>query len=608
MKLKSLLHHLNLRQTRLLPKKSSFFKFFLITFFVFIFISLTKQIFAVAKVKSEIKPVNSIKIDTTNFIHTYTGKQDAIDGGSSQEAWINESLGSNSVSLTRAIMGDIKTDKTGTAWIPGGMIGMTNKSIAYLYNPTISGVQYIADTFNNFLGKPTYAANGFGFENINNFMDLWKTVRNTVYTLISLFFIILGIMIMLRVKISPQATVTVQVIIPKVITTLVLVTFSYAIAGLLFDLSYVVLGIVLNIFKSSISKSYKLGEYANNMEWLLQLNFWSAWEMARHLVPDQVMWFLALIIGAVVTVTTALAGGVVLGFLSGALVLFGIGFYCLLQVAKFFFGAAKCYFIIILKIIFAPIEIAAGVLPNSKVNFTSWIKGLVANLAVFPAGVIFLVLANIIIDQISSDNVLSLPLLGTGTLLDQDTIGVKATIAEAVLGIAALSIFSKIPQIVPQAFGIKSNLDKTLGDTFKSIPGVAAVTGGFRTLKEETIRNYTRTAGGLKNPFKRKVDSPGQTTTQDTKDAVPGTRPATTGTESPISSGQLNPDIWGPKVKSYKLSAGYIPKSGDYVPEHATPVAPKVPKNINFKLRHTASNPQPKPPENEVNSDDGEII
>ena len=48
-----------------------------------------------------------------------------------------------------------------------------------------------------------------------------------------------GFMIMFRVKINPQTVVSLQTMIPKLVITLLLVTFSYAIAGLVIDMIYV---------------------------------------------------------------------------------------------------------------------------------------------------------------------------------------------------------------------------------------------------------------------------------------------------------------------------------------------------------------------------------
>src|SRR5258708_14361646 len=55
-------------------------------------------------------------------------------------------------------------------------------------------------------------------------------------------------MIMFRVKISPQVVVSVQSALPKIAIALVLVTFSYAIAGFLIDIMYVFVGLFSLVF------------------------------------------------------------------------------------------------------------------------------------------------------------------------------------------------------------------------------------------------------------------------------------------------------------------------------------------------------------------------
>ena len=62
-----------------------------------------------------------------------------------------------------------------------------------------------------------------------------KAFRNFAYVLITLLFIIMGLMIMFRVKIDPRTVVSFQSALPKIIMALILVTFSYAIVGLLID-------------------------------------------------------------------------------------------------------------------------------------------------------------------------------------------------------------------------------------------------------------------------------------------------------------------------------------------------------------------------------------
>jgi hypothetical protein len=76
---------------------------------------------------------------------------------------------------------------------------------------------------------------------------LWGRVRNIAYVMFVIIMIVIGFMIMFRSKIGGQTMVTIGNAIPNVIIALVLVTFSFAIAGLIIDLG----GLIL-IFISSI--------------------------------------------------------------------------------------------------------------------------------------------------------------------------------------------------------------------------------------------------------------------------------------------------------------------------------------------------------------------
>jgi len=57
-------------------------------------------------------------------------------------------------------------------------------------------------------------------------------------------------MIMFRIKINPQTAITIQLALPKLIITLLLITFSYAIAGFMIDIFYLIWGIITNLLIS----------------------------------------------------------------------------------------------------------------------------------------------------------------------------------------------------------------------------------------------------------------------------------------------------------------------------------------------------------------------
>jgi len=480
MNLKNFFHHLNRRDTRLFPKLNALSKIILILTLIIGSIFFTKNILAENTGYGNME----LKIDTTDFIQNYVDKQEAIKTKNNLEAWIDESIISNSVSLNSAMIGDISKEKLQSGnWSPGGLVGLTNNSIATLYNPPISGVQYIAYTINNFMGKPTYAANGFGFDKLggaggNGIMSLWKTVRNAVYTLISLFFIILGIMIMLRIKISPQATISIQVIIPKIIMTLILVTFSFAIAGLLIDFSYVLLGLVLSLIGENTIGSLTTDKY--DIANLININFGGFNDIvSSYFVPisktgKAVLSGLGPIVGFILG---AMTGNVVamisMPILGGALGLFLINIIVFINVIKLFFGLAKCYINILLKIVISPLEIALGVFPGSKIGFSSWIIQLIANLVVFPATIIFLVVILIFIKAINpSDS-------ATGGYFWAPNILANGEIIGFIIGLTGITLLAKIPQIIPEfVFKMKpSPLGKVINEGSIAMAGAGMLKG-----------------------------------------------------------------------------------------------------------------------------------
>ena len=146
-----------------------------------------------------------------------------------------------------------------------GAVGATSDLIASLYaNPPASSAYYLADLGQRLnLTQPVYAQ-GIGFPGLNPLLDLWKAARNVAYTFFIFIFLIIGFAIMFRAKINPQTVVTIQSAIPKAVVALILVTFSYAIAGLMIDLMYLVIGLGGGILASSgLIENNLLNEYAN---------------------------------------------------------------------------------------------------------------------------------------------------------------------------------------------------------------------------------------------------------------------------------------------------------------------------------------------------------
>lgn len=490
MTFRQIVNHLNHRDTPLLPKNKIFrFSLILVTI---LFISLTtKYIFAAT---------------TSN---PYLDKSDAIKSGNNQESWLNEALSSNLVSLFNGITGGIPKEvfqayESGGgpqyAYVPGGAFGNMNNMIAALYTPAASGIEYIAEAKDKFLGKPAYAQ-GVGFTGLQFLLPLWRGFRNLIYVISSLVFVGIGIMIMLRVKISPQAVITVQSAIPQLITTLILVTFSYAIAGLVIDIcnllqavivailfsvqgkglneslfqgfwwgsGFPIISDILNAFGALFTpENFTFSSLSNptlrDMQMLTSRATpgWLSLTMLGGLLGSIITGFFLGGVGSIFGSTVNFVGDIVgrgiggaVGGLVGALIIPII--LCIIVgiwLIKLYFGLIKCYVTLIFKIVLGPLEIGAGAFPNAKIGFNTWILDVVANMAVFPIIGIFLVLLNILVDAIagggaaSSTGVFSSP-VWSPNLISANGI-ISPSILAACVGLAGLALLSKLPEMVPQ--------------------------------------------------------------------------------------------------------------------------------------------------------------
>jgi len=288
--------------------------------------------------------------------------------------------------------------ETGQTCQAGGVLGSVSKMVTYLcLNPPASGAEYLADLGQSFgLAKPAYAQ-GIGFKYFSPILPIWKITRNLAYLAFVIIFIITGLAIMFRVKISPQAVLTMESALPKVVVALILVTFSYAIAGFMIDLVYVLIGVVLAVFKADLSEE-TIRSFSGNPTISIFISWYSkaggsfASELAGGLgqtVED------LPILGGLPVIGGKIAGGLAHLILIIALI---FAFF------KLFFALLMCYINIILAIILGPLTIMLSALPGEQTNsFTKWLQGLLANILVFPAVIGVFTLAELIKNATNSN-------------------------------------------------------------------------------------------------------------------------------------------------------------------------------------------------------------
>ena len=329
----------------------------------------------------------------------------------------------------------------------GGVLGLSTHMISSLYNQPISSGEYLATLSNNFgFTEKAYAQNGTGFRVLSPLQSLWTTIRNVTYIIFILVFVIIGVGIMLRVKIDPRTSMTLQNQIPKIVIGLILITFSYAIAGLFVDFMWVVTYTGVNLVTRDVNKDFadQTNIYCPHPEAKAAVGavatgglFNNPIAYVTDLFGDETGCLGSVdgIIGVSAAVGNTLGdvlsraileslgmdadlgpcrGGGVLGIgvdISNCLKEAVFGFFkyligiiatlilivaVIIALFRLWFVLIRSFVYVILGTIVGPLYIAAGLLPGSSLGFANWLRFLAAHTLVFPATVILIVIARVI--------------------------------------------------------------------------------------------------------------------------------------------------------------------------------------------------------------------
>lgn len=260
-----------------------------------------------------------------------------------------------------------------------GLLGFTGSLIVGVYaNPPASGIQYLAYLGNKLgIAQPVYAQEGtIGWDAMKNLLPIWSKFRDLAYTLFIIIFIFIGFAIMFRLKISPQAVVTIETALPKIIIALLLVTFSYAIVGFLIDFMYVLFSLITFVFLGDggiIQGQFGFIEEA--MNWIEEFI------VGKIGSPITQAYFLNGIF-LVMTVFLAFLFALISGPGGWIIALLGI-LVSIIVIFRCFLAMIKAWANVIISLIFAPLIITMGALPGSNA-IGDWFKNLLANLAVLP--------------------------------------------------------------------------------------------------------------------------------------------------------------------------------------------------------------------------------
>ncbi len=273
--------------------------------------------------------------------------------------------------------------------VPGdmknGLLGITDQAIEFAYDSSLN-VDVIAHLQEEWIpgysesNTSVFADDGTvvavpGYDSLmsSGIAPLWNKMRDIAYVLLVVIMVVIGFMIMFRSKIGGQTLVSIGNTIPSVIISLVLITFSFAIAGLVIDVGGFVVNVMSSLFNDNAVSTSNIGQ-------LMMVLF-------RGLDAERITENITS------SITSGPMGSVtaIVGFFSGGLIgLVGI-VILLIAIGVVFVGAIKvlivlykAYFGILLNVILGPLQIMLGTLPGQEGVRLNWFFGIVRNVLVFP--------------------------------------------------------------------------------------------------------------------------------------------------------------------------------------------------------------------------------
>lgn len=349
----------------------------------------------------------------------------------SMECYIKKSVQENAITVSIGVMGLEYDEEKGVGFNQEGALSMLGNLIAGMYaNPPASFSYYAYDVLQNVGLAPKAYAQGIGYSGLSPIMPLWKAFRNITYMLLVIILMIIGLMIMFRMKINPQTVISIQNALPRIAVTLLLITFSYAIVGFLIDLMYLAIMLVIALYgqagfikpdQVALVQTRYLTEGARN---LMGAVFGGGLRSVDDIVKgifgpvnwgrEAVLTTLAAVVGFAFPATWVpllLGGAVALRhFVGGAIIGLIVSLVLLFTFLRLFGIFLTSYIQIILALIFAPFQIVFDSLPG-RAGFLAWLQGLIANLIIFPATVVLFMLG-MVLSARNPENLWTPPFLG----------------------------------------------------------------------------------------------------------------------------------------------------------------------------------------------------
>ncbi len=438
------------------------------------------------------------------------------------------------------------TQKIGFVENSGGAISVVTNLMIFTFDIPVSSPGYINYAFSDFGIVKSSFAQTTGFSSLSPLLPVWVAFRNVVYVIFVIAFMAVGIGIMFRRNIDSKTVMSVQNAIPKIIIVLLLVTFSFAIGGLLVDFMYltmyVMYGIVSSIDGINIPGLNPIGIVGSTpfgaiggMGGIKDIAYSSSRGFGSQIsalmegtIIADIMGIITLTLSGPVgwlstglnvigfgTPNTFNAGNEALGVIGGSIAFLIIAIALFAALVRLWITLLKAYLFILVDIAIAPLWIAASLIPGSSMSVGSWFRHIMKNIAVFPITFFIFLLGSVMVqvfEGVATDAAVFVPPFIGNSLNPKHLgglIGLAIILLAPEVGNMAQSMFKapdgKMLSAIPPALAVGTGM---VGGPFKGAYKAGRAVGkseigsrisdhGTKLATLPTATRWTKTRGGL---------------------------------------------------------------------------------------------------------------
>lgn len=355
------------------------------------------------------------------------------------------------------------------------LLDSTTEVMAYMFNTRpANSATYVADLLEHNFGlvPSAYAQDtrGLGFAGLQPVLATWKAFRNITYMLFVVFIVMIGFMVMFRTQLNPQTVVTIQAALPKVIITLLLITFSYAIAGFIIDMIFFIIYVVAGLLQLGgvfSSSGQQVAEaLLSKSIFLIGFKYFLGFTDAA----GRVAYSVNLLVREVFSGGWTNIDGYIYGGISSVIAYLIAAIAIIIAIVRTFFALLKSYVNLILNTITAPFQILLNAMPGSNA-FMIWLKKIASDAAVFPVVAIMIMLGIALMGSSPDENIQTASGVGFSRRADGsvgDAGGFAppfivpgnsgtANVLQGIIGFGIIMLLPEVVEMVKKTMGVEQS-------------------------------------------------------------------------------------------------------------------------------------------------------